>query len=58
MSQLDHALTVLDTLSCVWLSLMEDIDFNVFKGFRTERELENYFLTQQFHDNVTVLAGL
>lgn len=49
---------MLDLLSCAWLEMTRNIDFDVFRGFGTEEELEYYFLNRQYHDNVTVLAGL
>lgn len=49
---------VLDGLSHGWLELVHNIDFNVFHGFQTEHELEHYFLNNQYHDNVTVIAGM
>ena len=42
---------------CAWLSVFNDIDLDVFRGFSTERELETYFLNQQYHDNISVIAG-
>ncbi|XP_053380428.1 ATP-binding cassette sub-family A member 2-like isoform X1 [Mercenaria mercenaria] len=58
LSTLSHVFAVLDSLSCAWLDLMKDVDLDIFTGFSTESELEYYFLNRQYHDNVTVLAGL
>ena len=53
-----HEIDVIDNAACTWLALLKGINLNVFKGFRTEWELSNYFLTRQFAENVTALAGL
>ncbi|KAH3795730.1 hypothetical protein DPMN_149289, partial [Dreissena polymorpha] len=50
-SQFDHA-------SCTWMAIFGDVNMNVFRGFSTEVELEDYFLNKQFHDHVTVIAGI
>ncbi|KAL4218636.1 ATP-binding cassette sub- A member 2 [Mactra antiquata] len=57
-SGLLEMVTVLDSLSQSWLDVMKDINFDIFHGFETEKELEHYFLNKQYHDNVTVVAGL
>ena len=50
-------LDVVDNAACSWLSLIKGIKLDIFKGFRTEEELVDYFLNQAYHDGVTVLAS-
>jgi ATP-binding cassette subfamily A (ABC1) protein 2 len=47
----------IDNAACTWLTLMSGINLNVFKGFASEWELVDFFLTQQYHQNVSALAG-
>lgn len=37
--------------------VFNDINLDVFRGFASEVELEAYFLNQQYHDNISVIAG-
>lgn len=53
-----HEIDVIDNAACTWLALLKGINLNVFKGFRTEWELSEYFLTKQYSENITALAGL
>lgn len=41
----------------MWSQLTASIDFNIFRGFATERELVDYVLTEAYADNVTVVAS-
>ena len=47
----------MDRVACAWLSVFSGIDLDVFRGFSSEEELEDYFLNQQYHDNISVVAG-
>ena len=47
----------MDKLACAWLSVFNGINLDVFRGFSSEKELETYFLNQQYHDNNSVIAG-
>ena len=48
---------VMDRIACAWLSVFSGIDLDVFRGFSSEEQLEDYFLNQQYHDNISVVAG-
>ena len=37
---------------------MAGINLNVFKGFSQEYELVDFFLTKQYHENVSAVAGM
>ena len=51
-------INTIDKAACSWLSLISGINFNVFKGFSTEKDLVEYFLRRAYHDNYTVLASV
>ena len=53
-----HEIDMIDNAACTWLALLKGISLNVFKGFRTEWELSDFFLTKQYHENTTAIAGL
>ncbi|XP_052774715.1 ATP-binding cassette sub-family A member 2-like isoform X2 [Mya arenaria] len=48
----------IDNAACTWLTLMSGLNFDVFQGFHNEGELTDFFLTRQYHENVSVVAGL
>jgi hypothetical protein len=50
-------LNKIDRAACMWSQLTASIDFNIFRGFATERELVDYVLTEAYADNVTVVAS-
>lgn len=52
-----HEIDSVDNAACTWLSLMSGINLNVFKGFASEEELVEFFITQQYHQNVSAIAG-
>ena len=54
---LEKTLDIVDGLAQTWLRIVQDVDFDMFKGFQSEAELEDYFLNHQYQDNVTVIAG-
>ena len=47
----------IDNAACTWLTLMSGINLNVFKGFASEWEMVDFFLTQQYHQNISAIAG-
>ena len=51
--QLDNV----DNAACSWLSLVDGININVFRGFASEDELVKYLLHDAYSDQVTVLAS-
>ena len=53
-------LDTMDVLMCQWLKLADtELDFmHVFRGFKSERELEEYFLQQATDNEVLVLASM
>ncbi|WAR31434.1 ABCA2-like protein [Mya arenaria] len=53
-----RAVSGLGDLTCLWLTGVGSVNLDLFRGFSSEADLENYFLTRQFRDNVTVIAGL
>jgi len=56
----DFFLREIDSISnaaCTWLTLMSGINFDVFQGFSSEGELTDFFLTKQYHQNVSAVAG-
>ncbi|XP_021369630.1 ATP-binding cassette sub-family A member 2-like isoform X2 [Mizuhopecten yessoensis] len=53
-----HELNNIDNAACGWLSTLAGINLNVFRGFRTEEDLVDYFLTKAYSENVTTVAGL
>ena len=50
-------LDVIDNAACGWLSLIKGIKLDIFRGFRTEEEVVEYFLNEAYNDGVTVLAS-
>ncbi|KAK3577511.1 hypothetical protein CHS0354_026468 [Potamilus streckersoni] len=53
-----HEIDTIDNAACSWSTLLSGINLNVFKGFSTEQELVNYFLTQQYAENISAIAGV
>ncbi|ESP00897.1 hypothetical protein LOTGIDRAFT_81234, partial [Lottia gigantea] len=53
-----HMLDVIDHAANIWLGMMEGISLNVFQGFETEVEMVNYFLTEAYKNNDSVIAGV
>ncbi|KAK3087439.1 hypothetical protein FSP39_005943 [Pinctada imbricata] len=53
-----HELDIIDNAACSWLSLMSGINLNVFKGFKTEEDLVDYFQNKAYSENVTAVAGV
>ena len=47
----------IDNAACTWITLMSGLNFDVFQGFNSEWELTDFFLTKQYHMNVSVVAG-
>ena len=57
----DNLITDIDTVSsiaCSWLYLMSGVNLNVFKGFKNEADLVNYFLNDAYQANQTVIASI
>lgn len=54
----NHQLHLIDAAAEAWLSMMNGINLNIFRGFATEEEMLDYFLTQAYHDNASVIAGV
>ncbi|GFS22085.1 ATP-binding cassette sub-family A member 2-like [Elysia marginata] len=54
----NHQLHLIDAAAEAWLSMMKGINLNIFRGFSTEEEMLDYFLTQAYHDNASVIAGV
>ncbi|KAL3870668.1 hypothetical protein ACJMK2_038713 [Sinanodonta woodiana] len=54
----DVTVSILDRGARGWLSFVDGINLDVFKGFKTERELQDYFLKKQQANNVSVIAGI
>lgn len=57
---ISHFLNQLDSIdnaACSWLSLISNFTLDVFRGFASEEDLVNYFLTKAYHENVTTVAG-
>ena len=52
-----HEIDMIDNAACTWLTLLSGINLNVFKGFETEWEMSEYFLTRQYVENITAIAG-
>lgn len=48
---------MIDKAAQGWLNLIEGISLNVFEGFESEEDMVNYFLTQAYAENVSVIAG-
>ena len=48
----------IDNAACSWISLISDFSLDVFRGFATEEDLVNYFLTKAYYENVTTVAGI
>ncbi|CAC5402030.1 ABCA2 [Mytilus coruscus] len=53
-----HQLDSIDNAACSWLSLISNFTLDVFRGFASEEDLVNYFLTKAYHENVTTVAGV
>ncbi|XP_013381483.2 ATP-binding cassette sub-family A member 2-like [Lingula anatina] len=53
-----HELDGIDSAACSWITLVNGISFNIFEGFRTEKELVDYVLHKAFSQNKTVLASV
>ncbi|XP_053393737.1 ATP-binding cassette sub-family A member 2-like isoform X2 [Mercenaria mercenaria] len=53
-----HEIDSIDNAACTWRTLMSGINLNVFKGFASEWEMVDFFLTQQYHQNVSAIAGV
>ena len=51
-------INTIDKAACSWISLLDGINLNVFKGFADETDLVQYFLRRAYHDNYTVLASV
>ncbi|CAD5121418.1 DgyrCDS9938 [Dimorphilus gyrociliatus] len=51
-------LDIIDNAACGWLRLISGISLNVFKGFKTEKELIKYTLRDSYRDNTTVFASV
>ena len=51
-------LDAIDNAACSWISLISDFSLDVFRGFATEEDLVNYFLTKAYYENVTTVAGI
>ncbi|XP_052239441.1 ATP-binding cassette sub-family A member 2-like isoform X2 [Dreissena polymorpha] len=47
-----------DNAACTWMTLMSGLNFDVFKGFASEWELVDFFLNEQYKQNVSAVAGL
>lgn len=56
-SQYIHMVDMIDKAAQGWLNLIEGISLNVFEGFESEEDMVNYFLTQAYAENVSVIAG-
>ncbi|KAK3602190.1 hypothetical protein CHS0354_004706 [Potamilus streckersoni] len=54
----DVIVSILDRGARGWLSFVDGINLDVFKGFKTERELQDYFLKKQQANNISVIAGI
>ncbi|GFN82627.1 ATP-binding cassette sub-family a member 2 [Plakobranchus ocellatus] len=54
----DHQLNLIDAAAKAWLSMMKGINLNIFRGFATEEEMLDYFLTQAYRDNASIIAGV
>ena len=52
-----HEIDMIDNAACTWLTLLSGINLNVYMGFQTEWELSEYFLTRQYVENITAIAG-
>lgn len=48
----------IDNAACTWITLMSGLNFDVFQGFESEGELVDFFLTKQYHMNVSAVAGM
>ncbi|BFZ20641.1 hypothetical protein BsWGS_23680 [Bradybaena similaris] len=53
-----HELNLIDAAASGWLRMMKGINLNVFKGFATEEDMLNYFLSQAYYDNASIIAGV
>lgn len=53
-----HQLDTIDNAACSWLSLIKDFTLDVFRGFASEEDLVNYFLSKAYSENVTTVAGI
>ncbi|XP_055898501.1 ATP-binding cassette sub-family A member 2-like [Biomphalaria glabrata] len=54
----EHQLNLVDRTAHGWLNLMKGINLNIFRGFATEEDMLNYFTTQAFKDNASIIAGV
>lgn len=43
--------------ACSWVEMMSNVSFDIFKGFDTEQDLVDYFLTKAYWENVTIFAS-
>ncbi|XP_012935434.1 ATP-binding cassette sub-family A member 2 [Aplysia californica] len=57
-SHYDHQLRLVDAAAHAWLSMMRGINLNIFRGFASEDDMLTYFLTQAYHDNASIIAGV
>jgi ATP-binding cassette subfamily A (ABC1) protein 2 len=57
-AELIKQIEMIDNAACSWLSIMKDVNLNLFKGFANESDLVDYFLNKAYSDNVTVIASL
>ncbi len=55
--EFQRQLSVTRNAACSWVSLVGDVNLNVFKGFGTEEDLVEYFQQQAYWDNITVFAS-
>ncbi|CAG5130291.1 unnamed protein product, partial [Candidula unifasciata] len=53
-----HELNLIDAAASGWLRMMKGINLNIFRGFATEEDMLNYFLTQAYYDNASIIAGV
>ncbi|XP_059174017.1 ATP-binding cassette sub-family A member 2-like isoform X2 [Physella acuta] len=54
----EHQLNLIDRAANGWLTMMKGINLNIFRGFSTEDDMLNYFLTQAYQDNASIIAGV
>ena len=52
-----HQLDEVDIAACSWLSLINGVNLNVFRGFASEEDAVDYFLDTAYGENVSVLAS-
>lgn len=54
----EHQLNLIDAAARGWLSMIKGINLNIFRGFSTEEDMLDYFLTQAYQDNASIIAGV